>query len=62
MWSPMMSVAGAFASCLQQGIVVPEAALMIASVSLCHNLTLVTHNTADFQSITGLRLDDWLTP
>jgi tRNA(fMet)-specific endonuclease VapC len=36
--------------------------LMIASVALVHNLTLVTHNTADYQSIPGLRLDDWLTP
>jgi tRNA(fMet)-specific endonuclease VapC len=36
--------------------------LMIASVALVYNLTLVTHNTADFQHIPGLRLDDWLTP
>jgi tRNA(fMet)-specific endonuclease VapC len=47
---------------LRQGIVVPESDLMIASVSLCHNLTLATHNSADFQNIPGLRLDDWLTP
>ncbi|HVA48337.1 MAG TPA: type II toxin-antitoxin system VapC family toxin [Pirellulales bacterium] len=47
---------------LQQGIVVPETDLMIASVARLHNLTLVTHNTADFQSIPGLRLDDWLSP
>ena len=45
---------------LQQGISVPTTDLMIASVALVHNLTLVTHNTA--HSIPGLRLDDWLTP
>jgi tRNA(fMet)-specific endonuclease VapC len=47
---------------LQQGISVPTADLMIAAVALVHNLTLVTNNTADFQRIPGLRLDDWLTP
>lgn len=47
---------------LQQGIVVPETDLMIASVARLHNLTLVTHNTADFQNIPGLRLEDWLAP
>jgi tRNA(fMet)-specific endonuclease VapC len=46
----------------QQGISVPTTDLMIASAALVHNLTLVTHNTADFQNIPGLRLDDWLTP
>ena len=35
--------------------------LLIASMALLHGLTLVTHNTADFQNIPGLRLDDWLT-
>ena len=40
----------------------PRMDLMIGSVALFHNLTLVTHNTADFQNIPGLRLDDWLTP
>ncbi len=47
---------------LQQGISVPVMDLLIASIALVHNLTLVTHNTADFQRIPGLRLDDWLTP
>ena len=47
---------------LRQGIMVPETDLMIASVALIYALTLVTHNTADFQNIPGLRLDDWLTP
>jgi tRNA(fMet)-specific endonuclease VapC len=47
---------------LQSGISVPTTDLMIGSAALVHNLTLVTHNTADFQSIPGLRLDDWLRP
>jgi tRNA(fMet)-specific endonuclease VapC len=47
---------------LQTGLAVPETDLMIGSVALLHNLTLVTHNTADFQNIPNLRLDDWLTP
>jgi len=47
---------------LQKGICVPTADLMIASIALVHDLTLVTNNTADFQSIPGLRLDNWLTP
>ncbi len=49
-------------SLLQKGISVATTDLMIASAALVHNLTLVTHNTADFQSIPGLRLDDWLAP
>ena len=47
---------------LQQGISVPTADLMIASVALVYDLTLVTHNTADFRNIPGLRLVDWLKP
>lgn len=47
---------------LQHGTKVPETDLMIASVALVHNLTMVTHNTADFRNIPGLRLDDWLIP
>jgi tRNA(fMet)-specific endonuclease VapC len=46
----------------RKGIEVPSMDLLIASVALVHNLTLVTHNTADFQNILGLRLDDWLGP
>ena len=47
---------------LQQGITVSRMDLLIASVALVHNLTMVTHNTADYQNIPGLRLDDWLIP
>jgi tRNA(fMet)-specific endonuclease VapC len=35
--------------------------LMIASVAVVHNLTMVTNNTADFRHVPGLRLEDWLS-
>jgi len=47
---------------LRQGITVSRMDLLIACVALVHNLTLVTHNTADYQHIPGLRLEDWLVP
>lgn len=46
----------------QTGVEVPTVDLMIASVALVYDLTLVTHNTQDFQKIPGLRLEDWLEP
>ena len=47
---------------LQQGISVSKMDLLIASVALVHNLTVVTHNTVDYQNVPGLRLEDWLIP
>jgi len=47
---------------LQHGIAASRMDLMIACVALVHNLIVVTHNTADYQQIPGLRLDDWLVP
>jgi tRNA(fMet)-specific endonuclease VapC len=47
---------------LRQGIMVSPVDLMIGTIALVHNLTLVTHNTADFRHIPSLRLDDWLAP
>ncbi len=50
------------AELLRAGISVSRLDLLIASVALVHNLTLVTHNSADFRNIPGLRLENWLTP
>lgn len=44
----------------QQGAVVHDVDLLIASAALSFDLTLVTHNTKHFASIPGLRLEDWL--
>jgi tRNA(fMet)-specific endonuclease VapC len=47
---------------LTQGITVSRLDLLIASVALVQDFTLVTHNTADYRHVPGLRLDDWLLP
>jgi tRNA(fMet)-specific endonuclease VapC len=33
--------------------------LMIATIALANNLTLVTHNTMEFSRVPGLQLEDW---
>ena len=33
--------------------------MQIAAIALANNLTLVTHNTAEFSRIPDLALDDW---
>ena len=33
--------------------------LMIAAIAVTHGLTLVTHNTREFERIVGLSLTDW---
>jgi tRNA(fMet)-specific endonuclease VapC len=45
-----------------RGVNVNPVDLLIASVALAYDLTLITHNTADFRHVPGLRLDDWLIP
>lgn len=32
---------------------------LIAAIARAHNATLVTHNTAEFSRVAGLRLEDW---
>ncbi|HEY2882242.1 MAG TPA: type II toxin-antitoxin system VapC family toxin [Pirellulales bacterium] len=44
----------------KNGLGVPTADLMIASVALVHDLTLVTHNAKDYRLIPNLRLEDWV--
>lgn len=33
--------------------------LQIAAISLVNNLTLVTHNTREFERVEGLQIEDW---
>jgi tRNA(fMet)-specific endonuclease VapC len=36
--------------------------LQIASIALVHQLTLVTHNVAEFSRVPGLTVEDWEIP
>ncbi|WP_165246776.1 type II toxin-antitoxin system VapC family toxin [Paludisphaera soli] len=42
------------------GVGVDGMDLLIAATAMVYDLTLVTHNTAHFISIPGLRTEDWL--
>ena len=42
------------------GVTMTPIDMLNASVALAHDMTLVTHNTADFQNVPNLNLDDWL--
>lgn len=33
--------------------------ILIAATAFAHNLTLVTHNTGEFNRVAGLRIEDW---
>lgn len=33
--------------------------LQIAAIALAHNLTLITHNAAEFSRVDGLQIEDW---
>jgi tRNA(fMet)-specific endonuclease VapC len=42
------------------GFVIGSNDLFIASIALAHNGVLVTHNTKEFERISGLRIEDWV--
>ena len=33
--------------------------LQIAAIALANDMTLVTHNTAEFERVAGLQIEDW---
>jgi len=43
----------------RQGNLIGPNNLLIASIALANNVTLVTHNTAEFSRVTGLQIEDW---
>lgn len=43
----------------RKGITLGANDLMIAAIALANDLTLVTHNTDEFNRVEGLKLEDW---
>ena len=43
-----------------QGQMIGPNDLLIASIALAHDVTLVTQNTREFSRVAGLRLEDWM--
>jgi tRNA(fMet)-specific endonuclease VapC len=43
----------------EKGLIIDDFDLLIASIALANNLTLVTNNTKHFKNIQGLNLEDW---
>jgi tRNA(fMet)-specific endonuclease VapC len=50
------------AELFDRGRVIASQDLWNASIAIVQNLTVVTHNTQDYQGIAGLRVEDWLSP
>lgn len=50
------------ASLLDRGLPTPDLDLLHAATALCHGMSLVTHNTADFANVPGLTVVDWMVP
>jgi len=44
----------------KQGTLIGPNDLLIASIALANNVTLVTHNTGEFGRVPGLQIEDWL--
>lgn len=47
------------AALTSRGLVIGGNDMLIAATALAHDLTLVTHNTAEFSRIPDLKLEDW---
>jgi tRNA(fMet)-specific endonuclease VapC len=46
----------------REGQPIGDVDLFIAGVAVCHGLTVVTNNTAHFERLPGLTLENWLEP
>ena len=48
-----------YASLREQGAIISDADILVASIAVTNNLVLITNNTHHFSRIQGLQLDNW---
>ncbi len=49
-----------YADLRTRGQLIEDADLLSAAIALVHDMVLVTNNTAHFNRIEGLQIEDWL--
>lgn len=59
---PALSYANIRANLEAVGTPIGSNDLMIAAIAVANNLILVTHNTAEFSRVPGLKVEDWEIP
>ncbi len=57
-----VEAANMFVRLCKFGVRVATMDLRIGSIALARGFTLLTRNTADFERIPGLRIEDWTLP
>lgn len=57
--SAVRIAADVYATLRRQGNLIPDGDLFIAAITLAHDCVLVTNNTAHFERIPNLHLDNW---
>lgn len=55
----ILKAADIYATLREQGTIISDADILVASIAITNNLVLVTNNTNHFSRIQDLRLDNW---
>ena len=55
----ILKAAGIYATLREQGTIISDADILVASIAVTNNLVLVTNNTNHFSRIQDLQLDNW---
>ena len=55
----IIKAADIYAALREQGAIISDADILVASIAIVNNLILVTNNTNHFSRIHGLPLDNW---
>lgn len=55
----IINAADIYASLREQGAIISDADILVASIAITNNLVLITNNTNHFSRVQNLKLDNW---